>query len=89
MPRCSTNTNRTCANTFRCADTVDWPTATATAATAASDAPDAPAALDATSATYVEVFACPADLARVTDALAPRYAQLEVGEGFATSRRSS
>ncbi len=84
MPRCSTNTNRTCANTFRCADTVDWPTATA--ATAASDAP---AALDATSATYVEVFACPADLARVTDALAPRYAQLEVGEGFATFRRSS
>lgn len=52
-------------------------------------ASDAPAALDATSATYVEVFACPADLARVTDALAPRYAQLEVGEGFATSRRSS
>ena len=29
MPRCSTSTNRTSASTFRCADTVDWPTATA------------------------------------------------------------
>ena len=29
MPRRSTSTNPTSASTFKCADTVDWPTATA------------------------------------------------------------
>ncbi len=40
-------------------------------------------AIDATSATYVEVFACPVDLAHVTATLAPRYARVVSGEGFA------
>ena len=44
------------------------------------------AAIEATSATYVEVFACPADLVGVTGALAPRYAQVVSGEGFAIFR---
>ena len=43
-------------------------------------------AVDATHATYVEVFACPADLARVTSALAPRYASVVSGDGFAVFR---
>jgi hypothetical protein len=44
------------------------------------------AAIEATSATYVEVFACPADLVGVTGALAPRYAQVASGAGFAIFR---
>ena len=44
------------------------------------------AAIEATSATYVEVFACPADLVGVTGALAPRYAQVVSGAGFAIFR---
>ncbi len=43
-------------------------------------------AIDATPATYVEVFACPADLLRVTDALAPRFAPVVSGEGFVILR---
>jgi hypothetical protein len=44
---------------------------------------EARAAIETTSATYVEVFACPADLLGVTGALAARYAQVVSGEGFA------
>jgi hypothetical protein len=43
-------------------------------------------AIEATSATYVEVFACPADLVEVAGALAPRYAPVASGEGFAIFR---
>ena len=46
------------------------------------------AAIGATPAAYVEVFACPADLAAVTSALTPQYAQLVSGDGFAIFRRS-
>jgi hypothetical protein len=45
------------------------------------------AAIEATSATYVEVFACPADLVGVAGALAPAYAQVVSGEGFAIFRK--
>jgi hypothetical protein len=45
-------------------------------------------AVQATPATYVEVFACPGDLARVTGALAPEFVQLVSGDGFAILRRS-
>jgi len=44
------------------------------------------AAIDATPATYVEAFACPADLVHVTGTLAPRYTQVVSGEGFAIFR---
>jgi hypothetical protein len=44
------------------------------------------AAIEATSATYVEVFACPAELVGVTGGLAPRYAPVVSGQGFAIFR---
>jgi hypothetical protein len=47
---------------------------------------EARAAIEATSSTYVEVFACPADLVGVTGALAPRYAPVVSGQGFAIFR---
>jgi hypothetical protein len=52
------------------------------------------AAIDATPATYVEVFACAADLAYVAGTLTskdmtPQYTQLVSGDGFAVFRRSS
>lgn len=46
------------------------------------------AALDATRATYVEVFACPPDLARVEETLAGRYTEIGSVEGLAVLRRS-
>jgi hypothetical protein len=46
------------------------------------------ATIDATPATYVEIFACPADLAHVRTALTPQYAQLVSGDGFAVFQRS-
>jgi hypothetical protein len=49
-------------------------------------ASEARAVIEATSSTYVEVFACPADLVGVTGALAPRYAPVVSGEGFAIFR---
>jgi hypothetical protein len=51
-------------------------------------ASEALAAIDATSATYVEVFACPVDLVGVTNALAPQYAPLVSGDSFAIFQRS-
>jgi hypothetical protein len=57
-----------------------------TALTAAASA--ARVAVDARRVTYVEVFACPADLARVTSVLTPRYAPVESGDGFTIFRSS-
>jgi hypothetical protein len=57
-------------------------TTLSTAATAAG------AALDGTQATYVEVFGCPADLARVRKTLAGRYTEIRSVEGLAVLRRS-
>jgi hypothetical protein len=39
-------------------------------------------------ATYVEVFCCPADLARAREALAGRYTEIRSVEGLAVLRRS-
>ena len=55
-----------------------------TAVTAAASA--AQAAVGANRAAYVEVFACSADLIRVTSALAPRYAPVASGDGFTIFR---
>ena len=46
------------------------------------------AALDATRATYVEVFACPADLARIRESLGGQYTEIRSVEGLAVLRRS-
>jgi hypothetical protein len=54
-----------------------------------SAASAARATVDATPAAYVEVFACPVDLGRVTSTLVPQYALLVSGDGFAIFQRSS
>jgi hypothetical protein len=48
---------------------------------------EARAAVDATPATYVEVFACPADLVRVAATFGPRYDRVVSGEDFAIFQR--
>jgi hypothetical protein len=55
-----------------------------TALTTAASA--APSAVDAKRAAYVEVFACPVDLARVTTSLAAGYAPVVSGDGFTIFR---
>jgi hypothetical protein len=49
----------------------------------------APGAVSAAPASFVEVFACPADVASVVGGLAPHYATVAAGEGYAVLRRAS
>lgn len=64
------------------------PTRSSGLTTLTTAASAARAAIAATPATYVEVFACPVDLARVTEALAPEFVQVASGDGFTILRRS-
>lgn len=57
--------------------------------TLSAAAPAAPGAVGAASASFVEVFACPADAALVARGLAPRYTPVTAGDGYAVLWRAS